>query len=165
MISPMVTVAVALLVLAACGDDNSYSPTAPPTPAPPPPAPVPSGSSVTANYTLGVYTEGGSGVEEVQVFIDGGIICTGNLQGYWDYDGLCNSGDLGTLAAGRHTLTVKVTRQAVSPTRYDVSNRVEVVLKVDGVTVDSQRASWEESVTLATGDAWTGVFEIRAWRG
>lgn len=151
--------AMAVVVMAACDGDRGYSPTAPP---PPPPPPVSSGSSVTANYTLGVY-HNQAGVEEVQVLLDGVVLCTGSLQGYWDYDGACNYGDLGILAVGRHTLAVRIARQAVSPTRYDVSNRVELVLKADGVTVDSQGAFWEESVTLATGQAWTGAFDIREW--
>src|SRR5687768_449683 len=66
---------------------------------------------------------------------------------------------------GRHRLSLKVTRQAVSPATYRLSGRVEAVHKVNGVNVDAQSASCEESVTLATGDAWTGTFEIRAWRG
>ncbi len=159
----MTRMTFALLLLAACGGD-SYSPTQPATPAPPVPTPV-SGRSITADYKLGVYTEGGSGVEEVQVLLDGVVLCTGDLASYWDQDGKCQLGSLGTLTVGRHTLAVKVTRQDVSPTRYDVDNRVDVVLTVDGATVDSQRALWEEQLTLATGEAWTGVFEIREWRG
>lgn len=88
--------------------------------------------------------------------------------GHYYSEPLFVSGDLPrafALEEGRHTLALRVTRQAVSPATYHVSGRVEAVHQVNGVNVDAQGASWEESVTLATGDAWTGVFEIRAWRG
>lgn len=158
--------AVALVVLAACGGGNSYSPTAPPTPAPlPPPPPPPTGSSVTGSYSLEAYSSSGAGVEEVQVLLDGVVLCTGPLGSYWDPYAPCNGpGDLGSLAVGRHTLSFRITSQGVPPRSYEVHARVKVV-KRDGGTEQSQAASWDEEVTLATGSTWTGVFEIREWAG
>jgi hypothetical protein len=157
--APMTKGAVALLVLAACGGNNSYSPTAPPAPSPPPTV-----SSVTASYSLEAYRDSGGGVEAVQVLLDGVVVCTGGLGSYWDPYDVCNGGDLGSLAVGRHTLSFRVTSQGVSPTSYEVHARV-VVIKRDGATEKSQGASWDEEVTLATGSTWTGAFDIREWAG
>lgn len=153
---PLMKVTVALLVLAACGGD-SYSPTQPPTPSPAPP-------TVTANYTFAFPYYSSPRPHEVQVLLDGVVLFSGPLLADY-YEDYYLSGDLGALAVGRHTLGLKVTRQDPSPTTYLVSARVEAVRKVNSVTVESQGASWEEHVSLATGDAWTGVFEIREWRG
>ncbi len=160
--APKTKVAVALLILAAC-DGTNESPTHPW---------LPRVGVVTANYHLSLHGDPVQPLREVQVLADGVVVYSGPPMGSGIYDFYYDdpwfvSGDLGTLTleAGRHTLALRVTRQAVSPTTYHVSARVEAVHKVNGVTVDTQGASWEESVTLATGDAWTGVYEIREWRG
>ena len=151
--------AVALVIIAACSTDNS--PTQPSLV-------LPRGSVVHGNYQVTIGVESGSFPEEVQVLADRVLIYSGPLMGGGYYfEPRFVSGDLGPIAldAGRHTLSVRVTRLATSPTTYHVSGRVEALHQVNGVNVDSQGASWEESVTLTTGQAWTGVFEIRAWRG
>jgi hypothetical protein len=159
--APITKAAIAFVVLAAC-DGAQESPTHPWLP------PV---SVVTANYLLRIYGDPVQPLQEVQVLADGVVIYSGPLMGRGLYDFYYDdpwhvSGDLGTLPleAGRHMLSLRVTRQAASPSTYHVSGRIEAVRKVDGITVDSQGASWDESVTLATGDSWTGVFEIRTWR-
>jgi hypothetical protein len=152
----MTKIAAALLILAACGG-NSYSPTQPSTALPLPPPPPP-GGSVTGGYSLDFRSESGAGVEEVQVLLDGVVICTGMMLSAWDYGDSCNSGNLGPLAVGRHALSVRVTRAPISPTLYLLSGGV--TFAADGVTAKTI-ATWNESVSLAMGEAWTGIFEIQ----
>jgi hypothetical protein len=154
--APMMKIAAALLIMAACGGDG-YSPTQPSTPLPLPPPPPP-GGSVTGGYSLDFWSESGAGVEEVQVLLDGVMICTGMMLGKWDYGDSCNSGNLGRLAVGRHALSVRVTRAPISPTLYQVSGGV--AFAADGVTAKTI-ATWNEPVSLAIGEAWTGLFEIQ----
>ena len=63
----------------------------------------------------------------------------------WDYhvSPLFLSGTVSGLAAGRHTLSLRVTRQENSPARYRVSAHIQVGTQ--------QIAIWDESATLATG--------------
>ncbi len=157
--APGAKTAAAFLVLAACGGD-SYTPTeARILPSPSPPV-----SAVTATFTFAFPYYASPRPHDVEVPLDGVVRFSGPLQAHY-YEDYYLSGDLGALAAGRHTLSLKVTRQDPSPTTYLVSARVEAVHRVNGVPVDSQGATWEEHATLATGAAWTGVFEIREWRG
>jgi hypothetical protein len=158
---PITKVAAALVALAAC-DGSNNSPTQPQ---------LPRVSAVTANYHLTIVSDSGKPPEEVQVLADGVEIYSGPVMGsgysgYYYDDPWFVSGDLGALAlaVGRHTLSIRVARQAVSPTTYHVGGRVEAVHKVHGISVDSQGASWSETVTLVPGETWTGDFEIREWR-
>lgn len=164
--NPRTNVATALLVLAACSGDG-YKPTAPRTPAPPdptPPTPITGEATATGTYTVELWDADAVGEREVQVFLDGAVLCTGPLvSDPWNYDGVCDHGRLGTLAAGRHELAVRIIRQKASPTTYDVDVSVALVLRANGVPVKQRRESWQESITLATGDSWRGAFRIREW--
>ena len=144
--------AIAIVLLAACGGDGGYSPTAPPTLAPPPPV-----GSVAGGYSLVVnWLPPEPGDTEGQILLDGAALYTGPLLtcSPWDY-GSCapaHSGTWGELTSGRHTLSLRVTRQGFSPARYSVSGEIW--------SYQRQAAVWNEEVTLATGEAWTIEFEV-----
>lgn len=149
--APIPKVAVAaLLVLTACSG-NSFGPTAPSTPSLPRPA-APTGGSVADTYSLEVYARSGAGIGDVQVFLDGVVVCTGGLGSYWDNYDVCNGGGLGSLAVGRHAFAFTATQEGLSQTGFHVSAHI---------VVNSQRiASWQEEVTLATGETWTREFVV-----
>lgn len=146
----------ALLVLAACGNEGrTSSPTEPLFPAAATPTPTPLGSP-NGLYYFNLGRESGTGSPEVQILVDNVTLYSGPLLAVspWDYDvyPLYLSGSLGDLSAGRHTLTLRLTSQEFSPDTYGLIAAVNA----DG----HQVASWHESVTLATGGAWTGEFVL-----
>jgi hypothetical protein len=152
--TPRVLVAVALLVLAACGGDSDYSPTAP-TPSPSPP---PTGS-LAGGFSLGFnWLPPHPGNPEGQILLDGVALYSGPLLtcSPWDTGGCAprHSSAWTEISPGRHTLSVRVTRQGISPASYSVSGEIW--------SYQRQAAAWNEEVTLATGDAWTVDFEVYA---
>ena|SRR5688572_4514535 len=155
--------ATALVLLAACGGDSGYSPTAPRTPLPPP-TPAPVGGLLQGHFYFSVGSS--NRPEEVQVLVDGVLVYTGPLvePSPWDYHPYPTwlSGYFTAPAVGHHTLSLRVTRQPVSPERYALYSELQLHRTETDGTILSNRsvASWHEAVTLATGDAWTGTFQI-----
>lgn len=142
-----------LAVLAACGGDNrNYSPTAPPIPAAQP-TPTPQSSSKVI-YFLSLRHDSEMRSPEAQILIDDIVLFSGPMftGSPWDDGPTTVSGSLESLPAGRHTVTLEITRQDLSPDTYRLTAIVNLGTQ--------QLGSWHEPVTLATGGAWTGEFEL-----
>ncbi len=146
------TIAAVLLILAACGGDSSYTLTAP-APLPPP------AGSVVGGFSLGFdWLPPHPGNPEGQILLDGVALYTGPLLTCSSgHSGGCaprHSGAWEEISAGRHTLSLRVTRQGISPARYSVSGEIW--------SYERRAAAWNEEVTLATGDEWAVDFEVYA---
>lgn len=153
--------AAASLILASC-DGQGYSPTQPLTTSPPPPPPPPGSASVRSSFAVFLGPDSGKKPEKVQVFVDGAKVYSGPMQeqGPWGYGPYPYdvADQIETPAIGHHTLTLELTRPAVSPETYALYAEVAISREDNGLVLYS--AHWNAAVTLATGEAWTGTFEI-----
>jgi hypothetical protein len=154
--------AIGAVLLAACDGGGGYNPTLPPAPTPTPTY------VVAGTYVIYLGNEESDYPTEVQVLLDSAVIYTGPLlrsfyYSYYPDDPPFVSGRLGSLSTGRHTLSLRILETAHGRETFSLSGRLELTLEINGWTVDSQGASWEESVRLGAGEAWTGEFEIRDW--
>jgi hypothetical protein len=151
--------AIGAVLLAACDGDGGYNPTLPPAPTPTPT------SVVAGTYVIYLGNEESDYPTEVQVLLDSAVIWSGPLlrSFYYPDDPPFVSGRLGSLSTGRHTLSLRILETAHGRETFSLWGRLELTLYINGQTVDSQGASWEESVRLGVGEVWTGEFEIRDW--
>jgi hypothetical protein len=161
--------ALVLLLVAACSDDNSnVAGPAPPPPPPPPPATQPVVTSVTGYFGLCLSPDSGRQPKEVKVHLDGvrqfsgpmnrdqfGEVCVARGPLY----SVRRSGI--AVGVGRHKLRLSMTRPGASPDQYELRGFFGLEWRFSNGEVRGRSVGdWRQSLTLATGDTWTGTFDV-----